>query len=149
MNKFLNNCHSEGEARRISCEFVLSGRRFLAVLGMTAVIYLLSAVSSYGQSKTISKNNDAKSIYVPVKTKMDIAIEREQKKELERAKALEIQKKQAGPYERISLENKANVEMLYGTPVKSEEQILIKEYKEIKEGQEQHLKKEEFQKPEK
>ena len=121
-------------------------------INISVFLIIFGCLSTYcfGQNPATTKQaNKTKAIYVPVKTKMDIAIEREQKKELERVKVLELQNEQASPYERISLENKANVEMLYETPVKLEKQMLIKAYKsEVKEEQEQHLKKEELQKPE-
>ena len=101
------------------------------------------------QNKALQKqDNKTKAVYIPVKTKDEIAAERVQKREKAGTSELQLQYEQVVPYEQLSIEKEKTMEIykVDETPI----EMQMKEYKpEVKEEQEQQLKKEELQKPEK
>lgn len=117
-------------------------------------IFLMAGLLLFVQSRLLAQDKalqkqdkKTKVVYIPVKTKEEIAAERMQKREKAGTSELQLQYEQAVPYEKGKTMEMYRVDE---TPVKLEKQMLMQEYKpEIKEEQEQQLKKEELQKPEK
>ena len=92
-----------------------------------------SLVAFIGMSSSMSvaqtQSNNSQSEHIAVKTKMDIAIEREQKKELKRAKALEIQNEQTGGETVVvKMQQKQLVSKTYDAGVILEKQVQVKSY---------------------